>query len=217
MDENYFKGNTITINTAETRQALQMMVDLIYKHKISPPIVTQFDENKSYEYWMNNDGMFVRGWSNFIENYKTLFRDTSKLAYVGRAPLPHFNGKKITSVFGGWNLMVSKFSTKKEAAVEFIRFFQSTEAKKIMFELGDYIPVNRDLFADTAYTNKYPKLLFYQKLIERGFHRPFLPDYTKIADIISHYVHLALLREMTVEDALAKASSMINSNEVLIK
>jgi multiple sugar transport system substrate-binding protein len=217
LDENYFRGNNINLNTPTARRALQMLVDVIYKDKISPPVVTQFDENKSYEYWLNSNAMFVRGWSNFIENYRMLYNDTSKFEYVGRASLPHFAGHKVTSVYGGWNLMVSKFSTKKEAAIEFIRFLQTTEAKKILFELGDYIPVNRDVYADSVYLKKYPKLIFYRKLIEHGFHRPFLVDYTKIADIVSHHVHLALKKEMTVDEALAKASSMINSNEVLLK
>jgi len=217
LDENYFQGNKININTPIAHQALQMMVDFIYKDKISPSIVTQFDENKSYDYWLNNKAMFVRGWSNFIENYRMIYNDTSAFEYIGRASLPHFAGHKVTSVYGGWNLMLSKFSTKKEAAIEFIRFLQTEEAKKIMFELGDYIPVNRDVYADSAYLQKYPKLIFYRKLIERGFHRPFLADYTKIADIVSHYVNLALKKEMTVDEALTKASAMINSNEVLIK
>lgn len=217
LDEDYFPDNKINLNTPSARAALQKLVDFIYNHKISPPIVTQFDENKSYEYWLSNNSMFVRGWSNFIENYRTIYKDTSAFAYIGRAALPHFAGHKATSVYGGWNLMVSKFSTKKEAAIEFIRFLQTEEAKKIMFELGDYIPVNRDVYADTAYVKKYPKLLFYRSLIERGFHRPFLADYTKLADIVSHYVNLALKKEMTVEEALTKASSMINANEVMIK
>lgn len=217
LDEDYFPDNKINLNTPSARAALQKLVDFIYKHKISPPIVTQFDENKSYEYWLSNNSMFVRGWSNFIENHRTIYKDTSAFAYIGRAALPHFAGHKATSVYGGWNLMVSKFSTKKEAAIEFIRFLQTEEAKKIMFELGDYIPVNRDVYADTAYVKKYPKLLFYRSLIERGFHRPFLADYTKLADIVSHYVNLALKKEMTVEEALTKASSMINANEVMIK
>lgn len=217
LDSNYFHGNRIDLNTPTARRALQMMVDFIYANKISPSIVTQFDENKSYEYWLRNNAMFVRGWSNFIENYRMVYKDTSKFEYVGRGSLPHFPGQKVTSVYGGWNLMVSKFSTKKEAAVEFIRFMQTEEAKKIMFEKGDYIPVNRDVYADTAYLNKYPKLVFYRKLIERGFHRPFLADYTKMADIVSHYVNLALKKEMTVNEALAKATVMIQSNEMLIK
>jgi multiple sugar transport system substrate-binding protein len=217
LDENYFRGNNINLNTPTARRALQILVDFIYKDKISPSIITQFDENKSYKYWLDNNAMFVRGWSNFVENYRMLYNDTSKFQYIGRASLPHFAGHKVTSVYGGWNLMVSKFSTKKEAAIEFIRFLQTTEAKKILFEQGDYIPVNRDVYADSVYLKKYPKLIFYRKLIEQGFHRPFLVDYTKIADIVSHHVHLALKKEMTVDEALTKASSMINSNEVLIK
>ncbi len=217
LDENYFRGNKIDLNTPIARRALQMMVDFIYKENIAPSVVTQFDENKSYEYWMKNNAMFVRGWSNFVENYRMLHNDTSSFSYIGRASLPHFEGHKITSVYGGWNLMVSKFSNNKTAAIEFVRFMQTEEAKKIMFELGDYIPVNRDVYDDTAYVSKYPKLIFYRKLIERGFHRPFLADYTKIADIVSHYVNLALKKEMTVDEALSKASLMINSNEVLIK
>ncbi|MFA6457193.1 MAG: extracellular solute-binding protein [Bacteroidota bacterium] len=217
MDENYFKGNRINLNTPTARKALQMMVDFIHTKKITPPDVSQFDENKSYEYWLKNDAMFVRGWSNLVENYRIVFSDTSKLRYIGRAALPHFPGHKETSVYGGWNLMISKFSNNKQAAVEFVRFLQTIEAKKIMFEQGDYIPVNRDVYADSAYVQKYPKLIFYRKLIERGFHRPSLEEYTKIADIIAHYVHLAIKGEMKVDQALEVASQMINSTNGTLK
>lgn len=217
MDEHYFRGNTIDINTPTARRALQTLVDFIYRQKISPSVVSQFDENKSYEYWLKNDAMFVRGWSNLIENYRLVYNDTTKFNYIGRAALPHFEGHKKTSVYGGWNLMISKFSNNKEAAIEFVRFLQSKEAKKIMFELGDYIPVNRDVYADSAYVQKYPKLTFYRTLIERGFHRPSLEDYTKISDIIAHYAHLAIKGEMSVDKALEEASRMIASKSELLK
>ncbi|MFA6468879.1 MAG: extracellular solute-binding protein [Bacteroidota bacterium] len=217
LDENFFRGNRIDLNTPTARKALQMMVDFIRTKKMTPPDVTQFDENKSYEYWLKNDAMFVRGWSNLVENYRIVFNDTSKLEFIGRAALPHFAGHKETSVYGGWNLMISKFSNNKQAAVEFVRFLQTIEAKKIMFEQGDYIPVNRDVYADSEYVKKYPKLVFYRKLIERGFHRPSLEEYTKIADIIAHYVHLAIKGEMQVDQALDAATQMINSTNVALK
>ena len=91
--------------------------------------------------------MFVRGWSNFIENYRMIYNDTSAFEYIGRASLPHFAGHKVTSVYGGWNLMLSKFSTKKEAAIEFIRFLQTEEAKKIM--------QNADLLIAESYMQGY--------------------------------------------------------------
>lgn len=217
LDRNYFKGNTISINTPTARRALSMMVDFIAKEKISPADVTQFDENKSYDYWLKHDAMFVRGWSNLTENYRIIYNDTTKFEHIGRAALPHFAGGTVTSVYGGWNLMISKFSNNKEAAAEFIRFLQTKEAKQIMFELGDYIPVNRDLYADSAYVRKYPKLQFYRTLVERGFHRPSIEDYTRISDIIAHFAHLAIKGEMSVDDALREASEMISANNMVIR
>ena len=217
LDDQYFRNNTIRLTTPVAHKALQTLVDFVHKSKISPPDVLELDENKCYEYMISHDAMFVRGWSNFLESARAPYTDGEPDGLIGRAPLPHFRGHKPTSVYGGWNLMVSKFSTKKEAAVEFIRYLQTPEAKKIMFEIGDYIPVNRDVYADTAYVHAHPKLLFYRQLIEHGFHRPSLVDYTRIADIIAHYVHLALKKDISVDEALAKASEIINSNEVLIK
>ena len=217
LDHDYFQKNTIRLTTPVAHEALQTLVDFVYKSRISPPEVLELDENKCYEYMISHDAMFVRGWSNFLESARPPYNDSDPDGVIGRAPLPHFKGEAPTSVYGGWNLMVSKFSTKKEAAVEFIRYLQTPEAKKIMFEIGDYIPVNRDVYNDTAYVRAHPKLLFYRQLISHGFHRPSLVDYTRIADIIAHYVHLALKKEMSVDEALAKASQIINSNEVLIK
>jgi hypothetical protein len=39
-------------------------------------------------------------------------------------------------------------------------------------------------------------------LIDRGFHRPALVEYTKISDVISRYAHLAIKGEISVDEAL---------------
>jgi multiple sugar transport system substrate-binding protein len=179
--------------------------------------VVEFDENQSYEYMLQNNAVFVRGWPNFVENFQKADPNNPTFQNIERAPLPHFSGMKPTSVYGGWNLMVSKFSTKKEAAIEFIRFLQTKEAQKMMFELGGYIPVNHDVYADTAYLAQHPDLVFYRTLVDNGFHRPALEDYTKISDIIAHFVHLAIKGEMTTDEALRRATEMIDSKNVLIK
>jgi len=217
IDNDYFRNNTIRLTTPVAHKALQTLVDFVYKSKISTPDVLELDENKCYEYMISHDAMFVRGWSNFLETARAPYTDSVPNGLIGRAPLPHFKGQKPTSVYGGWNLMISKYSTKKDAAIEFVRYLQTPEAKKIMFEIGDYIPVNKDVYSDTAYVRAHPKLIFYRQLIEHGFHRPSLLDYTRIADIIAHYVHLALKKELTVDEALTKASAVVNSNQVLIK
>ncbi len=216
IDANFFAGNTINLRSATAKKALQMLVDFVHVQKITPQKVVEFDENKSYLYMLENDAVFVRGWPNFVENFKKTYPDTSKFRYIERAPLPHIRGNKPTSVYGGWNLMVSKFSTKKEAAIEFIRFLQTEEVQKMMFELGGYIPVNHDVYADSSYLANHSDLVFYRQLVEHGFHRPSLEDYTKISDVIAHYVHLAIKGEMSVDQALEEASQMITSTNVLL-
>lgn len=217
IDKNFLAGNTIDLQSPAAKQALQMMVDFVHTLKIAPKNVIEFDENKSYTYLLKNDVVFVRGWPNFVENFKKTYPDTSMFRYIERAPLPHFTGKMPTSVYGGWNLMVSKFSTKKEAAIEFIRFLQTEEVQKKMFELGGYIPVNHDVYADSAYLAAHADLVFYRGLVDHGFHRPSMEDYTQISDIIAHFVHLAIKGEMTADDALREASEMIASKRILLK
>jgi multiple sugar transport system substrate-binding protein len=53
--------------------------------------------------------------------------------------------------------------------------------------------------------------------MDKGFHRPFLQDYTKISDIISYYIHLAIKKELSADEALYQAARLINSNQVLLK
>ncbi|MCX6136172.1 MAG: extracellular solute-binding protein [Ignavibacteriales bacterium] len=186
--------------------------------KMSPKIVTEFDENTAYDYMLKENVPFVRGWPNFLENYrKRKNADTIKLNAIGRAALPHIARGTPASVFGGWNLMISRYSANKTAALTFLSFLFQKETQIMMYEAGGYIPVNATVYADTAFIQRHPELAYYRQLLERGFHRPPFTDYTKISDIISHFVHRALRGELTVDAALRSASEMIGSNKVLIK
>ncbi|RPI05261.1 MAG: extracellular solute-binding protein [Ignavibacteriae bacterium] len=212
----FFKNNSIPLTSSAAEEALSFMVGFV-KTKVSPMTVLDFEENLSYRYMLDHDAVFVRGWPNFIENFRRFYPDTVKLSNIGRAPLPHFSGQKPTSVLGGWNLMVSKSSTKKEAAVEFIRFLQSDHIQRVLLERAGYIPVINSVYQDSTFLVSHPELTFYRKIMQNGFHRPALVEYTKTSNIISHFLHGAIKQEFTVNDALQRANTMIQSNAVLIK
>jgi hypothetical protein len=42
-------------------------------------------------------------------------------------------------------------------------------------------------------------------------------DYTRISDILSHYVRLAILTEIPVDEALRQAAAAISANKVLVQ
>jgi len=212
----FFKNNSIPLTSPAAEEALSFMVGFVKTH-VSPIAVQDFEENLSYRYMLDHDGVFVRGWPNFIENFRRIYPDSQKLSNIGRATLPHFTGEKPTSVLGGWNLMVSKSSTKKEAAVEFIRFLQSDRIQRLLFERAGYMPVVNSLYRDSTFLVAHPELTFYNKIMQDGFHRPALVEYTKTSNIISHFLHLAIKQELSVKDALRQANAMIQSNAILIK
>ncbi len=216
QDPNFKSEAALSSTAAPLRKALETLVQFV-RGGVSPREVTEFDENMSYRYMLDNDAVFVRGWPNFVENFRAFYADSVKLGNIGRAPLPHVNGQLSASVFGGWNLMVSKSSANKEAAVEFIRFLQSEEIQHMMFEEGGYIPVINSVYRDTAFLNHHTELAFYRTILQNGFHRPALVDYTRLSDILSHYANLAIEGDISVDEALVKADAMIRSTEVLVK
>ncbi len=211
------KNDSLNVNTPEARKSLQLLVDLVNKYKASPKEVLKFKENDSYHYFMENKGFFLRGWSSFLNLHKTFYGDVKTYNELGIAPTPHFKGTEPKSVFGGWNLMISKFSKNYPEALKFVKYLISEEAQKILYEEGGFLPINTKIYEDTQYVNKFPKLKFYEKLLKQGFHRPFLEDYTNISDILSFYLHLAIKNEISVNEALLKASEKEHSQSILIK
>jgi multiple sugar transport system substrate-binding protein len=216
-DRQFFDRPVLDLRAAAARQALDQMVGFVRTSGMSPLEVTDFDENQSYQYMLDHDAVFVRGWPNFLENFSKIYHDTAKLANIARAALPHIDGYEPASVFGGWNVMVSRYSSKKPQAVEFVRYLQTKKAQEMLFEAGGYIPVNSQVYEDRRFMERHPHLSYYRQLLNNGFHRPSLVDYTRISDIISHYIRAAIRGGLSPDEALKTASEMISSNKVLIK
>jgi multiple sugar transport system substrate-binding protein len=215
-DPEFLKSNTFPVLSPPAAKSLQMMVDFV-KDGTTPPEVTDFDEFLCNTYMLDHDAVFIRGWPDFVQSFRTSYSDTAKLKYIAKAPLPHFEGRPSTSVFGGWNLMVSKSSTKKEAAIEFIRFFQSETIQRMIFERTGYLPAINSVYEDSTFLRTHNDMVFFHRLLRNGFHRPALVEYTKVSDIISHFTHLAIKQELSVDEALTHIDELIRSNEVLIK
>jgi maltose-binding protein MalE len=73
------------------------------------------------------------------------------------------------------------------------------------------------LYEDKNYTSQHPELLFFKQLLDKGFHRPFLKDYTKISGIITSYINQAISNKLSVDEALNQAENKINSDYFLIR
>ncbi len=210
-----YANDSIQLETPEAVRAVTLLVDLVHAYRLSPASVTQFKELNSYRHYVEENGVFLRGWPNFIRDYQAVFGGMTIARQLAKAPLPHFDGFPPASILGGWNLIISKYSVQKKEALVFIKFLLSEEAQKIMYEEGGYLPVTNSLYSDTAYVRMHPDLLFYKQLMTTGVNRPRLIEYTKMSDIISECIKSAINREVTPRQALAAASRRIRAEGIL--
>lgn len=212
-----FSNQSVNLDVPQARRGLKLMVDFIYKYHMTPPEITEFDEYKTYIYSLKNNAIFLRGWPGLNIHYKNILDDTTVINNFTIAPLPHFKGNHTSAVFGGWDLMISKYSAHTTEALKFIRFTLRKEIQQLMYENGGYIPVNLEVYADSAYMQAHPQLAYYENILKWGKHRPIRPDYTKISDIMSYYMNLALKKRIGVREALQQASQKINSQSAFLK
>lgn len=217
QNEKLFVNDTIRLNTKAAEKALKLLVALVNYYNLSPKEIKDFRESESYFHFVNRQGVFLRGWPGFFEWYRKNVKNEDVADIYKKAQLPYFKGGKPASIIGGWNLMMSKYSTKKSEVVEFIKFLLSYEEQKIFYEVGGYLPVQKNIYSDSAFVNKHPELKFYSKVLKYGVHRPFSEKYTKCSDIIASYLNLAIQNKIGVKEALDKAQRIINSGDVFIK
>jgi multiple sugar transport system substrate-binding protein len=217
MGGNLCRDGKFTINTEEGRHSAQFMLDLIEKYEFSPPQVASFNERESYFFALKNDVPLFRGWSSFLKDMPINTDDSVKVKKLGVAYLPHFGSHNPATVFGGWNLMISKYSTKKPEACYFLEYVLSEEAQKILFETSGYLPVLKSIYDDPDIRADHPYIDYLRKMMNSGIHRPMLQNYTKISDILSFYLNRVLKKEISVEEALRLADETIESDQLFLR
>ena len=210
LGSDIFIDNTLNLHTTEVKRSLQMMVDLVNKYNITPERVVNDRENDCIADFLQDNGIFLRSWPGLLTDHGDLIKDPKIRDQIVKAPTPHFSDGKPVSVFGGWNIMISKFTKNLSESVEFVRFLISEESQRILHEKGGYLPVY-----NTLYDENDKELEFYYKLIKQGIHRPINENYTNVSDVLSYYFNQAIKGEISVDKALSLAEEKIKTSAIL--
>ncbi len=212
-DKNFFNGN-FSLTAEPAIKAAKLLSDLTNKYEISPKAIVDFREKNAYNYFLEHNALFLRGWWSFKNDTKNLDKFAGSDTLLGVARLPHFADCETGSTLGGWDLMLAQNSTHKKEAAEFIKFTLTEESQKILFETVSYLPVVKSLYSDEELLERYPDFAFSKQLLDEGFSRPKLPDYTKISDVVSHYLRLAIEGKISPETAMQKAQKQIENGNI---
>jgi len=211
----YFASVGYRFDTPEAKNALRLLVDLVHKNHATPEIVSNFTEVPSYDYFIKHDGLFLHGWTSYDQDFRGEPVDAAKERTLRKMPVPYYPGGKPACVFGGWNLMVPKASTKKEAVIDFIKYLLSDSSQEIFYTKGGYYPIVNSFYDDSTYLKKYPDIAAIKSLMKLGVHRPSQEEYTKDSKIMSRYFSLAIKGALTVDQAVKSVDASIESERSL--
>jgi multiple sugar transport system substrate-binding protein len=215
LEPNYFDKHGFDFNTSEAEESLKLLVDLVHKYNLSPKVVTELTDIPSYEYFIENDGLFLRGWISYDKDFVDSPFNVEKENNLKKASIPHFSGGKKTSVFGGWNLMMSKFSDKKDEVVDFIKFLLSESSQELFYRESGYYPIIKRFYENGKYKNMYPEIDELIELHKSGVHRSAHSEYTRYSEIMSRYIEHAIKNELGVKEALQQITHDIRNDKII--
>ena len=190
-------------------ERVRFMRDLVQRG-VTPSEALNMTEDQCLHYALKYDIPFVRGWPT-MDNEGEIQYDPEKFEKLALAPLPHFGDEQATPVFGGWNMMLSKHSPVKEAAILFMQFVSSYEGQRIFYEAEGLLPIQKKIYETETDSLRLKRLNFAASMIRQGIHRPALPEYTLISDILSLHLHEVLKGNVSPEEGLRQAKNEIES------
>jgi multiple sugar transport system substrate-binding protein len=167
--------------------------------EISHRGVLAYEEPESLALFTQGQAIFHRNWPYAwaVANDK----EKSKVAgRVGMMPLPGFTPGAGAAALGGWQIGVSRFSTKPDLAWRLAAFLTGREVQRKIALATGRAPTRIALYDDPAIQKKIPQLKPLLETFEQAVPRPTTPVYAPLSNIMQRYFSSALALPNTAID-----------------
>jgi len=200
------EGNVVIDRGNAAVKALQFMVDMIYKYRISPEGVTTYMEEDARRAFQSGTAVFMRNWPYAWSLLNGA--DSPVKGKVGVVPLPAGPSGKRAATLGGWNLGINKYSSpkEKEAAKKLIKFLTSYHQQLYKVNSGQN-PTRELVYKDSRLKEVAPFMATLFDVFINALPRPRVANYSEVSDIIQRYVHAALTKQMDAKTAIEKLAN----------
>lgn len=153
---------------------------------VSPPDTTSQLEDDSLRNWKQGNAAFMRNWP--YAYLESMSRESVVRDQVGVTVLPMGDGPggRHADILGGFQLMVSKTSKNKNAAIELVKFLTSPQIQRVNAITRGYAPTRPALYSDPAVLKANPFFgTLRHVLVEGAVTRPSTaagPQYDSISE-----------------------------------
>jgi multiple sugar transport system substrate-binding protein len=199
-------GNLV-LDSARNRQALETLVNLIYRDGVSPLAVATFQEEDCRHAFEEGYAVLMRNWPYA---YPLLNGIRSPVAgKFGVLPLVHGPGGRPTSCFGGGCLGINAFSRHPEASWKLVQFLLARENLKKRAQVLGMLPPVMSLYEDPDLLRQFPYLMTLKDVFITARPRPITPLYSFIGELLRVHFSRAVTRQETPQEALQRGQAEI--------
>lgn len=200
---------TVTTTSAQTVQGLTQMVSWV--GGISPQAVTTYKEEDARTTFQNGDAAFMRNWpyayahgQNASESKIVGKFDVHTMLYGGSNTTGH-------SSLGGWQLGINAFSSKTDAAWQFVHYMLQEPAQKEAAIKASLTVTLESIYDDADVLKANPFFTKLKPVFQTAQPRPVTPKYPDVTLAIQQQVHGALLKQATPADAMSALATQLQS------
>jgi trehalose/maltose transport system substrate-binding protein len=175
---------TISINNENAVAALETVKGWV--GTISPEGVLAYQEEEARGVWQTGNAVFMRNWpyAYGLGNGD----DSAVKGLFGVAPLPvGGEGNTSAATLGGWNVAVSKYSTKQEAAISLALYLGGPEAQKQRAINESNLPTIIALYDDADIAAAQPIIPQWKDVFLNAVPRPSAPTLGKYNEVSAKF------------------------------
>ncbi len=201
---------TVSINNEMAAKAIETAKGWV--GTISPEGILAYQEEEARGVWQTGNAAFMRNWpyayglgNGDDSAVKGLFSVTT--LPVGKA------GDTSAATLGGWNVAVSKYSTKQEAAISLALYLAGPEAQKQRAIAETNLPTIVALYDDADIAAAAPIIPQWKDVFLNAVPRPSAPTLGKYSEVSAKFfsaVHETLSGNGTAAENLAGLEADLN-------
>lgn len=205
------KGNWI-LNQGGGLQALQYMVDTLYKNKVADPASLTLDDRSVRNPFNKGDYAFMFNWtSEWAQAKDPKSSQIANAVAIGLIPGVKAANVVSASCTGGSGFGLAAKSTQKDLAWQYVDMVAiSEDAQRRLLKMVSSMPTYKSLYSDAAILKDYPQFAAMRKQMDYGIARPELPWYGEWTKAVQIELTNALSQKKQPKQALDDAVKAAN-------
>jgi len=184
-------GQSVLIDQPAAVSAVEFMADTINRYRVSPGDVLSWDEEPSRTPFTGGRAAFLRNWT-YVYNVAQNAQQSQVVGKVGVAPLPAFPGGQSSACLGGYQLGMNSSSTKKDGALDFMRWLSSQTQQLNLARDLSLAPTRQAAYESAELKQTNPFMVSLRDVLIGGTPRPITPKYAQVSLALQSGVSKAL-------------------------